>query len=81
MKFITPNVSSQALHELKKSRNWAGLHVADNSCFHYRRVSLLMLGLEMMSHRGDSYASHSLNLKNGYVHCLVFIHSFVAVVS
>jgi hypothetical protein len=29
----------QVLHELKKSRNWAGLHVADNSCFHYRTVS------------------------------------------
>ena len=32
----------QVLHELKKSRNWAGLHVADNCCFHYRRVSFLM---------------------------------------
>ncbi|GAB2218828.1 hypothetical protein Droror1_Dr00002060 [Drosera rotundifolia] len=31
------------LHELAKSRNWAGLHVADNSCFHYRRR--LMLGM------------------------------------
>ncbi|XVF42298.1 hypothetical protein PTKIN_Ptkin01aG0350100 [Pterospermum kingtungense] len=27
----------QMLHELQKSRDWAGLHVADNSCFHYRR--------------------------------------------
>ncbi|XVF06410.1 hypothetical protein REPUB_Repub06bG0046400 [Reevesia pubescens] len=33
----------QMLHELKKSRDWAGLHVADNSCFHYRRR--LMLGI------------------------------------
>ncbi|XVE62726.1 hypothetical protein DITRI_Ditri06bG0142500 [Diplodiscus trichospermus] len=33
----------QMLHELKKSRDWAGLHVADNSCFHYCRR--LMLGL------------------------------------
>ena len=32
----------QVLHELKKSRNWAGLHVADNCCFHYRRVSFLI---------------------------------------
>ncbi|KAE8009953.1 hypothetical protein FH972_006356 [Carpinus fangiana] len=31
----------QVLHELKKSRNWAELHVADNCCFHYR--SRLML--------------------------------------
>ncbi|XP_022746632.1 protein prenyltransferase alpha subunit repeat-containing protein 1-like isoform X2 [Durio zibethinus] len=33
----------QMLHEIKKSRDWAGLHVADNSCFHYRRR--LMLGI------------------------------------
>ncbi|XP_016680294.1 uncharacterized protein [Gossypium hirsutum] len=33
----------QMLYELKKSRDWAGLHVADNSCFHYRRR--LMLGI------------------------------------
>ncbi|XVF57111.1 hypothetical protein PTKIN_Ptkin06aG0177500 [Pterospermum kingtungense] len=31
----------QMLHELKKSRDWAGLHVADNSCFHYRRRLIL----------------------------------------
>ncbi|CAK7341143.1 unnamed protein product [Dovyalis caffra] len=31
----------QVLHELKKSRNWAGLHVADNSCFHYRTRLML----------------------------------------
>lgn len=27
----------QVLNQLNKSRKWAGLHVADNSCFHYRR--------------------------------------------
>ncbi|OMO84457.1 Protein prenyltransferase, alpha subunit [Corchorus capsularis] len=31
----------QMLHELKRSRDWAGLHVADNSCFHYRRRLML----------------------------------------
>ncbi|GMY20517.1 protein prenyltransferase alpha subunit repeat-containing protein 1-like isoform X2 [Fagus crenata] len=33
----------QVLHELKKSRNWAGLHVADNCCFHYRRRLMLRI--------------------------------------
>ncbi|XP_073260088.1 uncharacterized protein [Populus alba] len=32
---------AEVLHELKKSRNWAGLHVADNSCFHYRTRLML----------------------------------------
>ncbi|KAG4393549.1 hypothetical protein GLYMA_03G113500v4 [Glycine max] len=31
----------QVLYELKKSRSWAALHVADNCCFHYRRRLLL----------------------------------------
>ncbi|KAL3520994.1 hypothetical protein ACH5RR_019143 [Cinchona calisaya] len=31
----------QVLSELNKSQDWAGLHVADNSCFHYR-VRLLL---------------------------------------
>ncbi|KAL9275299.1 prenyltransferase alpha subunit repeat-containing protein [Drosera capensis] len=33
----------QMLHELAKSRNWAGLHVADSSCFHYRRRLMLRM--------------------------------------
>nr|XP_023906811.1 protein prenyltransferase alpha subunit repeat-containing protein 1-B-like [Quercus suber] len=33
----------QVLHELEKSRNWAGLHVADNCCFHYRRWLMLRI--------------------------------------
>lgn len=32
---------SQVLDELKKSKTWAGLHVADSSSFNYRRVSSL----------------------------------------
>ncbi|KAG6750686.1 hypothetical protein POTOM_045194 [Populus tomentosa] len=35
--------TEQVLHELKKSRNWAGLHVADNSCFHYRTRLMLRI--------------------------------------
>ncbi|KAK6136079.1 hypothetical protein DH2020_030184 [Rehmannia glutinosa] len=30
--------NSQVLLELQSSRDWAGLHVADNSCFHYRAM-------------------------------------------
>ena len=30
----------QSLHELQRSKKWAGLHVADHSCFHYRRVGV-----------------------------------------
>lgn len=49
LRFTNLNVCSQVLHELNKSRNWASLHVADNSCFHYRRVSLLMTREERIS--------------------------------
>ncbi|KAK6915336.1 Protein prenyltransferase, alpha subunit [Dillenia turbinata] len=34
---------SQVLNELNKSRHWASLHVADNSCFHYRRRLLVKI--------------------------------------
>ncbi|KAI4324357.1 hypothetical protein L6164_023905 [Bauhinia variegata] len=33
----------QVFLELKKSRSWAALHVADSSCFHYRRRLLLKI--------------------------------------
>ncbi|CAN7078773.1 hypothetical protein Bca4012_077858 [Brassica carinata] len=33
--------TEQVLQELKKSKRWAGLHVADSSCFHYRRRLML----------------------------------------
>ncbi|CAL2269585.1 unnamed protein product [Prunus armeniaca] len=33
----------QLLHELKRSRNWANLHVADHSCFHYRSQLMLKI--------------------------------------
>ncbi|KAG9137934.1 hypothetical protein Leryth_020765 [Lithospermum erythrorhizon] len=33
----------QILHELRKSKDWAGLNVADSSCFHYRARLLLWL--------------------------------------
>ncbi|KAG5530430.1 hypothetical protein RHGRI_025398 [Rhododendron griersonianum] len=35
---------SEVLEELNRSRDWARLHIADNSCFHYRtRLMLKML--------------------------------------
>ncbi|KAJ0078591.1 hypothetical protein Patl1_23158 [Pistacia atlantica] len=46
----------QVLHELKKSRNWAGLHVADNSCFHYRR-RLMLRNLEGVCHPQENDSS------------------------
>ncbi|XP_057961914.1 uncharacterized protein LOC131153551 isoform X2 [Malania oleifera] len=47
---------AQALLELKKSRNWAGLHAADNCCFHYRRRLLLRI-LEDYCHKRNQNAS------------------------
>ncbi|KAG4400706.1 hypothetical protein AAZX31_07G107500 [Glycine max] len=38
---ISYMTNKQVLYELKKSRSWAALHVADNCCFHYRRRLLL----------------------------------------
>ncbi|XAR62543.1 Protein geranylgeranyltransferase type II [Bertholletia excelsa] len=33
----------QVMHELKKSKDWSGLHIADNSCFHYRTRLMLRI--------------------------------------
>ncbi|KAM7532186.1 hypothetical protein LguiB_035596 [Lonicera macranthoides] len=44
--------STEVLHELNKSRDWAGLHVADNSCFHYRSRLMLRM-LEDSFHKQD----------------------------
>ncbi|KAI4303021.1 hypothetical protein MLD38_038702 [Melastoma candidum] len=42
----------QVLTELNKSKSWAGLHVADNSSFHYRR-RLLMRYLKNSCHENE----------------------------
>ncbi|OVA02377.1 Protein prenyltransferase [Macleaya cordata] len=42
----------QVLDELKKSRKWAELHVADNCCFHYRRQLLLRMLEQSFSKHG-----------------------------
>ncbi|XP_031502379.1 uncharacterized protein LOC116265708 isoform X4 [Nymphaea colorata] len=41
----------QVLNELDHTRKWAELHVADNSCFHYRRILLLRLMMEDKVHQ------------------------------
>ncbi|KAI8537225.1 hypothetical protein RHMOL_Rhmol09G0008000 [Rhododendron molle] len=33
----------QVLEELNRSRDWARLHIADNSCFHYRTLLMLKM--------------------------------------
>ncbi|CAA7017434.1 unnamed protein product [Microthlaspi erraticum] len=43
----------QVLQELNKSKRWAGLHVADSSCFHYRRRLMLRL-LEPLNVKGSN---------------------------
>lgn len=47
----------QVLHELNKCRDWAGLHVSDNSCFHYRSRLILSV-LEHSWHKQDPNAYH-----------------------
>ncbi|XP_056849752.1 uncharacterized protein LOC108827713 isoform X2 [Raphanus sativus] len=43
----------QVLQELNKSKRWAGLHVADSSCFHYRRRLMLRV-LEPLKVKGSN---------------------------
>ncbi|GMI94273.1 hypothetical protein like AT1G10095 [Hibiscus trionum] len=43
----------QMLHELTRSRDWAGLHVADNSSFHYRRRLILRV---LENEQGDNFS-------------------------
>ncbi|PIN25380.1 Protein geranylgeranyltransferase type II [Handroanthus impetiginosus] len=47
---------SQVLLELQRSRDWSGLHVADNSCFHYRARLLLQM-IENLRHNNDADGS------------------------
>ncbi|CAN4112549.1 unnamed protein product [Withania somnifera] len=51
----------QVLQELNKSRGWAGLHVADSSCFHYRARLILRL-FEGSQHSQDQDASFDSKL-------------------
>ncbi|KAI3695978.1 hypothetical protein L1987_78984 [Smallanthus sonchifolius] len=49
---------SQIIDELINNRDWAGLHVADNSCFHYR-TRLMTRTLEDSWYKQDSKESPS----------------------
>ncbi|MCE0481284.1 hypothetical protein HAX54_038935 [Datura stramonium] len=51
----------QVLQEFNMSREWAGLHVADNSCFHYRARLMLRL-FEESRHSKDQDASFNPEL-------------------
>ncbi|EOY10906.1 PREDICTED: protein prenyltransferase alpha subunit repeat-containing protein 1 isoform X2 [Theobroma cacao] len=62
----------QMLHELKKSRDWAGLHVADNSCFHYRRR--LMLGILKNSCCKQECDDSSYDVENYQVVKALWLH-------
>ncbi|KAJ8760547.1 hypothetical protein K2173_015214 [Erythroxylum novogranatense] len=49
---VTYMTREQVLDELKKSRDWARLHVTDNSCFHFRTRLLLRI-LEEFCHKQE----------------------------
>lgn len=51
----------KVLQEFNMSREWAGLHVADNSCFHYRARLMLRL-FEESQHSKDQDASFNPEL-------------------
>ncbi|KAI9072737.1 hypothetical protein K1719_045300 [Acacia pycnantha] len=51
--------TEQALHELKRARNWAEQHIADNSCFHYRRRLLVKILEDSGCMRGVSSSYNS----------------------
>lgn len=53
----------QVLYELLSSRDWAGLHVADNSCFHYR-TRLMLKMLEDSWSKQDSKACSAYNAEH-----------------
>ncbi|KAK8941192.1 hypothetical protein KSP39_PZI010594 [Platanthera zijinensis] len=63
---ITHMTKGQMFDELKKSRKWAELHVADNSCYHYRRRLIHNLLenslLKDNKERPSGYKCHSFNL-------------------
>ncbi|KAF2287562.1 hypothetical protein GH714_001313 [Hevea brasiliensis] len=52
----------QVLHELNRSRKWAGLHVADNSCFHYRTRLMLRILEESCHKQEDEFSDHNVEI-------------------
>ncbi|TXG66046.1 hypothetical protein EZV62_007321 [Acer yangbiense] len=71
------------LHQLEKSRNWASLHVADSSCFHYRRDELdwnealikRYVGREFLAYNGDALWLHRRFLSSYWIrHSAIDLH-------
>ncbi|KAJ4719743.1 Protein prenyltransferase alpha subunit repeat-containing protein 1 [Melia azedarach] len=58
--------SEQVLHELKKSRNWSGLHVADNSCFHYRQKLILSNLEDLCQMQENDYSGCNIEIHRGW---------------
>ncbi|KAL9231328.1 hypothetical protein vseg_006568 [Gypsophila vaccaria] len=54
--------SQQVLHELKTNRGWATSHVADSSCFHYRRKLLLQMLCDGSPERNVKACSYKFEL-------------------
>uniref|UniRef100_A0A7C9CV76 Uncharacterized protein n=2 Tax=Opuntia streptacantha TaxID=393608 RepID=A0A7C9CV76_OPUST len=54
--------SRQVLHEFDTSRYWAALHVADSSCFHYRRKLLLQMLADASEQQNAVACSSQLKL-------------------
>lgn len=49
--------SGQVMYEIISSRDWAGLNVADNSCFHYRTRLMLRMLEDLRSKQGSKAIS------------------------
>ncbi|KAH7571835.1 hypothetical protein JRO89_XS04G0153500 [Xanthoceras sorbifolium] len=54
----------QVLHQLEKSRNWASLHVADSSCFHYRRRLMLRIYEDFYHTQADHSSGYNFKIYN-----------------
>ncbi|RAL43681.1 hypothetical protein DM860_014182 [Cuscuta australis] len=52
----------QMFGELNKSREWAGLHVADNSCFHYRACIMLRILEAFLGKDQNGYCGEELDV-------------------
>ncbi|EPS70946.1 hypothetical protein M569_03814, partial [Genlisea aurea] len=50
----------QLLHEIEDSHGWSALHVADNSCYHYRALLLLKMAEEIRRRGGQCSEFHRL---------------------
>ncbi|XP_074567885.1 uncharacterized protein LOC141824485 isoform X3 [Curcuma longa] len=68
---ISCMTSDQVFHELAKSKKWTELHVADNCCFHYRRLGVLQ---ELMLNLLKEY--HEASTSCNFDVCLLYKEEF-----